>query len=217
MNFNLEDISLVTIIPVILGFILGRIGSGHDRKRNVRPFIKTDELTAQYKLKNLEHIKKGTKLFATDNFEKIEHYVESNKLQINEDFINETDFLYLSISNIGDSLVLNPIVKVHLRKNTDTWNIDTTLPTIEKGEVVYVCLDTLETLVDNTVCVVEKVEIVYDTIAEETLRYKYTTRSKGSSVVYTESYYSTFFFGLFKRKIHYRKSGPLDWIFIYNK
>jgi hypothetical protein len=217
LNFNLENLSLVTIIPVILGFMLGRIGSGQDRKRNVRPFIKTDELTAQYKLKNVEHVKKGTKLFATDNFQKIEHYVEGNKLHINEDFINETNFLYLSISNIGDSLVLNPIVKVHLRKNTEAWNIETTLPTIEKGEVVYICLDTLETLLDSTVCVIDMVEIIYDTIAEETLIYKYTTQSKGSSVVFTESYYSTFFFGLFKRKIHTRNSGPLDWIFIYNK
>lgn len=217
MNFSLENISLVPIITVILGFVLGRIGSGYDRKRNLRPFIKTDELAAQYKLTNLEHVKKGTKLFATRNFEKIEHYVEGNNLHIDEDFVNETDFLYLSISNIGDSLVLNPIIKVHLRKNKATWNIETVLPTIEKGEVVYICLDTLETLLDNTLCVVEKVEIVYDTIAEETLIYKYTTQSKGSSVVFTESYYSTFFFGLFKRKIHFRKSGPLDWIFIYNK
>ncbi len=217
MNFNLEDISLVTIIPVILGFILGRIGSGHDRKRNLRSFIKTDELTAQYQLKNLEHIKKGTKLFETENFLMIEHYVEKNKLHLSDDFINDTDFLYLSLSNIGDSLVLNPIVKVHIRNNTNTWKIETTLPTIEKTEVVYVCLDTLETMFDKTNVVAEKIDIVYDTIAGETLRYIYTTQSKGSSVIFTENYYSTFFFGLFKRKIHKRKFSPLDWIFIYHK
>lgn len=201
-----------TVVTALIIYALGRINAYNDRKRSLRPYLKTDAINANYMLSNLT-LKDHTKLIITDHYEPIMDKLKRLGVDKDQRFIKSTYLGYMQIKNLGPGLILEANVEMHMSTKEMTWNTKLKLPILEVGEEIYVSTDNLDAF--KEVYFVDEITITYKTQQNETIKYVFraTQDEKNPEInKVSEVFYRKTLFRF--KQLHESTGDQMEWIYL---
>ncbi|MRX52358.1 hypothetical protein GJU41_00110 [Bacillus idriensis] len=204
----------VLIAPFIT-FFLGRLGNITDRKLEYRTFFDVDEVTANYKLKNMPNLKNGTKLIIPNQFISLEKEIE-NRIRNKSINPSKIQLAYLHVKPFGNGIITGSSISVTLRSvdKKESWKLDISLPILEQNEEIFIPMDRLDMY--EIEFFIEEIEMKYRTQAGEKMLYKSTRRKIENNETIVKISYSVKKFNLFYYPIDNQKGRNAGWIFLTN-